>query len=94
MDPNIEPRSEPDPPVRRIPVFILIDHDCHRARSSFVRSRDTIRVQVFDASLHRSVRNRTVTVVLPEPFGPAMTSKTGFIAARLRPFVEHQRGAA
>jgi hypothetical protein len=57
-------------------------------------ARDTIRVQVFDASLHRSVRNRTVTVVLPEPFGPAMTSKTGFIAARLRPFVEHQRGAA
>jgi hypothetical protein len=35
-------------------------------------------------SLHRSTRNRTVTVVLPEPFGPAMTSKTGFTATRPR----------
>src|ERR1019366_3225647 len=48
-------------------------------------SRRIARVRHPTPSLQWSSRSRAVTVVLPAPFGPATTSRTGFTAPCARP---------
>jgi hypothetical protein len=62
-----------------IPLYLLCDPRCSRRAVAEPIARHVVGVEVFDPLAPVLLtESRTVTVVFPEPFGPAMTRRTGF----------------